>query len=100
MKKLDLSQIDSPVARENFRKLDEEIQASPFHNGQWQLFDIRFGASGTYRVAHQLGFIPLDILVTHDTAGFAYDHEDFTSDQITVTIAGEGRVRFLLGRMN
>lgn len=100
MKKLDLSQIDNPVARENFRKLDAEFSGgNPFLTGNWQFFDIRFGASGDYRVAHQLGFLPLDIIITHDTAGFAYDHADFTDEAITITTAGDGRVRFLLGRM-
>jgi hypothetical protein len=100
LKKLELSQVEGSAERDNFRKLDEEFQSgNPFLSGEWQLFDREYETTGTFRVPHKLGFKPLDIFVTHDTAGFSYDHNNFTSTEIEITTAGSGRVRFLLGRM-
>lgn len=100
MKKLRLSQIEGAVERENFQKIDEEFQnGNPLLASGWKRFDLEFEGAVTKAVRHNLGYKPLDIIVTHDTCGFAYDHENFTSTEIEITTAGAGRVRFLLGRM-
>jgi hypothetical protein len=100
MKKLELGRLESPVVRENFRKLDAEFQGdNVFLAGTMKLFDQQYTASGTYSISHKLAYKPLDIIVLHDTAGFAYDHEDITETTITFTLADAGRIRFLLGRL-
>jgi hypothetical protein len=97
--KLDLTQIDNPVVRDNFRKLDDEFQTSDILNGGFKLFDVTFEASGNKTIYHKLGFTPLDIIITHNSAGATYSHSNFNVETVRLTATGPGRVRFLLGRM-
>lgn len=97
--KLDLSQIESPVARDNFRKLDDEFRVLPLLNGQFKLFDLEFPSAQSSVLTHNLGFIPQDVIITFNTAGFVYLLKNLTSEKMEYTTSSAGRVRFLLGRM-
>lgn len=98
MKKLEQSQIDDPVIRENFNKLQGEADLNPFINGGFKkVFEKNFTAAGTLVVNHNLGFIPSDYIKTFDSATVSFSN--FTNSSVTLTSVTAGKVRFLLGRM-
>lgn len=97
MEKLDLSQASTATERENFRKLDAEFRSHPILAGDWKKFALEFDAAGTLVLKHRLGYKPLDLIETFNSAGATFS--SFTAEEITITTTGAGTVRFLLGRM-
>lgn len=99
MRSLNLSRIDEPQVRDNFKLLEEELKNSPIVSGEWRLFDREFLSANTYRISHRLGFKPLDMITTYSTATFTTNLAGATDEAIEVTVTVPGRIRFLLGRM-
>ena len=99
MRSLSLSRIDEPQVRDNFKLLEEELKNNPVAQGEWKLFDREFMKVGSYRISHRLGFKPLDMIVTYNSATFTFDLPGATEDTIDLNVTVVGRVRFIIGRM-
>ena len=99
MRQLNYSRIDEPQVRDNFKTLDSELAGNPVFNGEWKLFDREFTSTGTFTVYHRLGFKPLDMITTYNTATFTADLPNADASAIDLTVTAIGRIRFVLGRM-
>jgi hypothetical protein len=97
---LAISNITEPQTRDNFKSLEKELKTNPITNGEWKLIDKNYLTSGTYKIIHNLGFKPIDVIQTYFGPVISFDLDAATKDQIEITISTAGRIRFLIGRMN
>lgn len=89
------------LIRQNFIKLQSLIAEDPFLSGSFKHTEIILTKAVTnYKFAHNLNFIPRDIIQTFLTEGvtltWKYDHFDRTN--ILFTTSAACTVRFFVGR--
>lgn len=99
MIRLPLSQITDQSIRASLEQIQDSINDNPLNLGDFKLFEIITTAAVTNRViAHPMGIIPVDIIVTRITGGtvtWAYD--SFTKSTIQLTTSAAVRIRVLMG---
>ena len=96
---LNIDQITDPYMRKNFEEIRKYFQE------QDQLLDFAFfeqvfaQAQSGVKIAHGLGVVPLDILVTYitGTGQVTFKHGQFDSKHIVLDVSGPCRVRFFAG---
>lgn len=99
MKKLELTQIADPAMLENFKILQEFMDAATLTVERFRPIEL-FLKSNTERlkIAHGLGFVPLDIITTRliapSGAKLIYLYSEFTSTEIVISVTG------LVGTLN
>lgn len=93
--------------RDNFRKLQDYINADPFAKGVFKFFtfdlasDVTHGYPRTLDVAHHLSFTPKDVLqlsVSPDTVTVTWKPDSFTDSTVRVTFSAACTVRAFIGR--
>jgi microcystin-dependent protein len=96
---IELTNVSDQYAQKNFENLDK------YFKSQNQLLDFKFfelsftAAQTAYKVAHGLGYIPLDILTTKvtGTGKVTFKHGSFDSTNIVMDVSGPCRIRFFAG---
>jgi hypothetical protein len=103
-KKLYVSQIEDPYIQENFKGIGDLFKGNPFLKGEWRFMTFTIATSGTgLQVAHNLPFIPADIILTSVIGGsitFNYSSFDVKFINIDATVSGATpmAVRVLVGK--
>jgi len=92
--------LQDPVARECFQWIIDYVQQVPLLQGTFSHFELTFlKAEASLLVPHNLGFLPEDIIVTANTGGtVTFNHQNFTSTNLSITTSGACMVRFFAGR--
>jgi hypothetical protein len=96
-----LKDIDDQYVRENFTRLNEYIRKDSIRKPLWKFFEITFADGGTdIEYAHNLGYKPLDIIVTHCSSNenVVFNFDSFTSTHFVLSPSGACTVRFFAGR--
>ena len=96
---LQLAQIQDQYVRKNFQNLID------YFSGQNQLLNFRFfeqvftEAITGQKLAHGLGVVPLDILVTHISGAgkVTFKYGSFDESYIVMDVTGACRIRFFAG---
>lgn len=97
---LDLNlNIDDPVVRDNFDRLQQILEADIFRNFRCEHFEFYLPAAGVFEVDHLLGFVPEDVVVTSSSGGAVVDFnlDEATDTSIEITTDDETTVRCFLG---
>lgn len=95
-----LALIQDSAVREALLRFREEILSDPFRKGQFRFFEVQFeGAEANRRIRHGLGFLPLDVIVTHQSgaASPTINYLRFTNEFLDISAAGQCRLRFFAG---
>lgn len=98
-----IDDIQDPVVRENFQKLENETVNSLFPNSRWRFIELVFtGAVTGYQFRHGLGFVPKDVIETSriGAGSLTWNYSSFTSSIISITTTGAVTVRALVGKFN
>ncbi len=85
--------------RKNFEALKDYFQRENQLLG-FQHIDITFTKAETnYKVAHNLGFTPLDVLTSHfvGPGTLTWNYDRFNSTHLDITTSDECRVRAFIG---
>jgi hypothetical protein len=99
--KLLLSNLEDSLVTENFRIVQETINAQPILRGSWKHFEIAFSAAvDNLRFSHGLGFLPKDIITTmvSNQEAVIWNYSLFTSQFLDITVSGACTVRCFIGR--
>lgn len=96
---LSIKEIADLYVQKNFQNL------SNYFRDQNQLLNFKFfevvftGPTTNYKLAHGLGLIPQDIIVTKGigTGNVYFNHGLFTSTQLDITVTAACRIRFFVG---
>jgi len=97
--KIELSSIDNKQTQENFKELKAEFDTNPVLKADFTFFSRTYTQAGVYGLPHGLRYKPRDIIVTLNSCGATIDHATFAKDEISITVASAGELRFLLGRI-
>lgn len=96
-----IQQITDPIQRENFVKIQEEInEGQVILKGRWRFLTLTFtGAVTNFRYPHLMGFVPKDIIQTSLTGAGAltWNYELFSTTHLDITTTGACVVRALVG---
>lgn len=97
-----IDDIQDPVVRENFQKLEEESINALFPSDRWRFVELTFtGAVTGYAYRHGLGFLPKDVIQTSLTGAgsLTWNYSSFTKETVSVTTTGACVVRALIGKI-
>lgn len=95
-----LKDIDDTYIRENFKRLSDFLREFPLFRGEWAFFTLTFDAAVTnLKVAHGLGFKPLDIIQTSITGAgsITFNYSLFNSETLDITTTDACVVRCFIG---
>jgi hypothetical protein len=94
-------QIEDKYIRENFEKIEEAFNALVFTLGDFKFFEFRIeGIQDEYKLYHQLGFNPNDVLVTKAIgSSFEFVYTEFTEEYLTIKTNGDLYLRMFIGNM-
>jgi hypothetical protein len=94
-------QIEDKYIRENFEKIEEAFNALVFTLGDFKFFEFRIeGIQDEYKLYHQLGFNPNDVLVTKAIgSSFEFVYTGFTDEYLTIKTTGDLYLRMFIGNM-
>lgn len=94
-------QIDNEYIRQNFEKIEELWNNLVFTLGDFEFFEFRVpGAQEEYKLYHNLGFNPNDIIVTKAIgSSFEFVYTGFNDDYITVKTTGDLYLRAIIGNL-
>lgn len=73
---------------------------NPIVNFTGYLYEKEYAASGTFVLQHNLGFSPLDFIVTSNSGGASVSVDNAGKTDIEVTVSAPTTLRFLLGRFS
>lgn len=95
-----LKDVEDPYIRENFKRLANFMQKFPFFRGEWEFFTIDIGVAVTnLKLAHGLGFKPLDVIQTAKTGAgdITFNFDLFSDTELDITTTGACSVRCFIG---
>jgi hypothetical protein len=97
---LPLSRIEDIAVRTSFEQIAGAINGSPLN--EFKLYEVETsGAVTNKELYHNLGYIPLDVIVTNITSGtVTFEYASFTKDKLVFNTSGATRIRFLLGTVS
>lgn len=101
MLKLLLKDIKDTLIRENFAKVQENINADAIPKAQFKFFEITLADAVTnLRYPHRLGFMPKDVITTFvsDSESVIWNYDLFTSEFLDITTSGACTIRAFIGR--
>lgn len=101
--KLLINDVDDKVLQENFTRIQSQFNGDVFGKGHFKFFDVTISTTGAYpftkAYAHNLGYVPLDVIQTRVTGGtVTWNYTSFTDIFVNLTVSAATRVRFFLGR--
>ena len=97
---LRLQELEDPIVRENFTRVRDEVNDQPFLRGKWRFVELTFLAAVTnFEFAHNLGFIPKDVIQTSLTGAGAltWNYSSFDRTSVSITTTGACVVRAFIG---
>lgn len=91
--------LDAEKIQENFQKLRQFIAQNPILGGSFKVYRVNVtNPSTTYRVFHDLGFVPRDAIITYVSVGTATPiYQSFTKESIELNVSNACEIRMLLG---
>jgi hypothetical protein len=96
--KLTLRAVDDLLSRDNFELIKEFLDNIPFSHFKGKHVEYSVSAAGTWNVPHHLGFAPLDVITTFNTAGsLTWNYASFSKTHIDFTTTSAGTVRAFIG---
>ncbi len=100
IKDLSVIAITDEATKRGFEVVKKCVLSEPLVNASFRLFEITFGAAGTYPVAHGFGYIPTDVLQSRVSAAatVTWNYDSFTRTDLSVTVSGACTVRAFIGR--
>ncbi len=99
--KLNLKTIEDANVRDLFFRLQNFVNESLGLFAGFELFILNFtGAVTKQKVRHNLGFVPIDTIVTHNPKNLTitFYPDEFTAENVVVSSSGAGKIRFIAGR--
>ena len=98
---LNLRNISDRYTRDNFKKLEDAFNDLVFASGDFKFYEFTIkGNQDGYKLYHNLGFIPNDILVTKAIgSAFEFDYTDSNDKYLTVNTTGDLYLRCFIGNM-
>lgn len=101
MLKLLLRETQDEIARENFSRIAKELDNDIISSGNWRFIELAItGAVSNFRYEHNMGFKPLDVIVTSTIGGtVTFNFNLFSDTHIDITTSATATVRFFLGRV-
>lgn len=97
--RLDVQRIQDPIARENFRALNDYLQGLTNLLG-FRHIEIVFPRALThFKVPHNLGFQPKDVIQTSliGAGALTWNYDKFDSTSLDITTTGACTVRAYIG---
>lgn len=94
-------QIEDKYTRENFDKIEQAFNDLVFTLGDFRFFEFNItGAQEDYRLYHNLGFNPNDVIVTKAIgSSFEFNYNAFNDEYLTVKTTGDLYLRCFIGNM-
>jgi hypothetical protein len=99
MRRLDITNVDDKVIRENLKQVDNEFASQPLLSGQWESFIRDFPTAGTYTLSHHLSVKPMDVIVTKQVGTITFNYDLFTTTTFSITVSAGAKARFIIGRI-
>lgn len=99
--KLFRKEIEDPYVQENFKRLMDYGGANPLDRANFQFFSIEIPGSVTnFKYRHGLGFVPLDVIIMHNSnnVSVTLNYLSFDSNELDITASGATTLRCLVGR--
>lgn len=99
--KLFFSEIKDQYIRDNFRKIVEYLTGKAILQGEYRFYEIVIPSAVTnYKFAHNLGFVPKDVLQTSKTGAgtLTWNYTLFDRDNLDITTSGACTFRGYIGR--
>lgn len=96
-----IEQVQDPISRENFLKVNQMVQADPFQKSNFKFFEITFTKAETNKkLPHSLGFLPKDIIQTSliGAGTVTWNYTLFDSTNLNITTSAACVVRAFIGR--
>lgn len=94
---LDIEQIEDPVGRQNFQKIERKINRDFFLGTNWTYFEFELEASVIGKqIQHALKFKPEHIFILWEE-NVTLDYDQITDEHFTVTASSSGVIKFLAG---
>lgn len=97
----EFDEINDPLTRENFRKLNELIRSNPVMGGVFKPFEITAKAAGPIKFKHNLAYHPRDILISFIGQGavVTVNYAETDSTWMSFTVSAPCTFRVLAGRL-
>lgn len=94
-------QIDDKYIRDNFERIEETINNLVFAQGDFEFFEFSVtGEQDAYKLYHNLGFNPNDIIVTKAIgAAYEFNYDGFNDQYLTIKTAGDLYLRCIIGNL-
>lgn len=96
-----VNEVEDSNIRENFRKLENNLNNEPITSPEWVFVELTFtGAETNYKHKHNLKFTPRDVIQTSITGAgsVTFNYALFDETNIDITTDDACVVRFFLGR--
>jgi hypothetical protein len=99
LKEVDVDRVEAPGANQAVRVIKDVLLAEPFVNSGFRFMEIAFTAAGTFKVAHGLGFMPLDVVQSSlkGTGAVTWNYASFDKTNLSVTTTAACTVRAFIG---
>ena len=97
---LQIENVQDPIARENFQRMQDASLKDALPKGEWKFFEIVFTQAVTgYKHPHSLGFIPRDIIQTSlkGAGALTWNYNRFDLTNLNITTTGACTVRAFVG---
>lgn len=103
LRRLLMNEITDEYVKENFIRLQDFIRFYDMLNSRFQFFNIYVTAASTnFKFAHNLGFMPLDLIQTSviGAGAITWNYDKFDSTFLDMTTTGAVAVRGFIGRFD
>lgn len=93
-------QIDDIYVQENFKRLADYGRNDAVIRSNFQFLSVEVPAASNFRPPHHLSFVPLDVILLHNStnATVVFNYSLFDDKNIDITSSGPTTLRLLLGR--
>ncbi len=94
-------EIEDQFAQENFKRLGDYAAKYPLFRCNFQFLSISIPAAGTnQKFAHGLDFVPLDVIIMHNSnnVNITLNYLRFDNTNLDITSSGATTLRCLVGR--
>ncbi len=94
-------EIQDLYVQENFKRIMDYGNANPLDRSSFSFLSIEIpGAVTNFKFKHNLGFVPLDVIIMHNSnnAAITLNYSKFDSNDLDITASGATQLRCLVGR--
>ena len=95
-----IKEVKEEFAQENFKRIQDFYRQEPLNKFGFKFLDLQLGL-GANIVPHFLNYVPLDVIMTHNStnATVTFNYLAFTRDTLSITSSASTRIRILIGRL-